>query len=110
MSTTAGHDSWIIDSGATCYIMCNNNELFVEWRPIEVQDVLLGDGHESTAVGTVSIDMLLPDGKTRKCSQHDVLYVPRFSSNLLSVSKQMKPRKLFISGMVDVRLLTVKMK
>ena len=42
MSTTAGHNSWIIDSGATCH-MCNNKKLFVEWRPMEVQDVLLGD-------------------------------------------------------------------
>ena len=41
-------------------IMCNNKELFVEWRTMKVQDVLLGDGHklEATAVGTVSIDML----------------------------------------------------
>ena len=94
MSTTADHDNRIIDSGATCH-MCNYKELFVEWRPMEVQDVLLGDGHklEATAVGTVSIDMLLPDGKTKKCSLHDVLYVPRLSCNLLSVSKADKAKK-----------------
>ena len=75
MSTTTGHDSWIIYSGATCHL-CNNKELFVELRPMEVQDVLLGDGHKLKAtVGTVAIDMLLPDGKTKKCSLHDVLYV-----------------------------------
>ena len=92
--TTAGHDSWIVDSGATCH-MCNNKKVFVELRPMEVQDVLLGDGHklEATAVGTVSIDVLLPDGKTKKCSLHDVLYTPRLSCNLLSVSKADEAKK-----------------
>ena len=81
--------SWIVDSGATCH-MCNDKELFRELNSLETsQEVSLGDGHvlEATAEGTISLQMLLPDGNTKKCSLHNVLYVPKLSHSLLSVSK-----------------------
>ena len=33
------------------------------------------------------LDMLLPNGETKSCTLHDVLYVPMLSYNLLSVAK-----------------------
>ena len=89
LSVTAGHDSWVIDSGATSH-MCNNKNLFVELNPIpNAQEVTLGDGHkvEATAVGTVQLETLLPDGQMENCQVIHVLYVPQLSCNLLSVSK-----------------------
>ena len=49
----------------------------------------LGDGHtlDGTAIGTVSIETLLPDRSTHRCKLENVLYVPKLSYNLLSVSK-----------------------
>ena len=49
----------------------------------------LGDGSplEGPAEGTVKLDMILPDGGTQKCKLKNVLYVPKLSYSLLSVSK-----------------------
>ena len=77
-----------MDSGATCH-MCNDREQFSELRQLkESQEVTLGDGHtlEGTAIGAVKIEALLPDGSTRKCRLEKVLFVPKLSYNLLSVS------------------------
>ena len=82
-------NSWIVDSGATSH-MCNSDKQFIKLRNLKQPlEVTLGDGHalEATGQGIVSLQMKLPDGKTRRCKLHDVLYVPKLSYNLLSVSK-----------------------
>ena len=83
------HDSWIIDSGATCH-MCHDKGLFVELCKLEKPlEVTLGDGYDLHAVGrgVVLLETKLPSGRTKKCKLQDVLYVPKLSYNLLSVSK-----------------------
>ena len=73
--------SWIVDSGATCN-MCNNKSLFVKLQQLATpQEVTLGDGHslEGTAIGTVKLEMLLPDGGTTICTLNNVLFVPELS-------------------------------
>ena len=70
--------------------MCNDKQVFGELRSLYVpQEVVLGDGHvlEAIAEGTVSLQMLLPDGNTKRCYLKNVLLVPKLSHNLLSVSK-----------------------
>ena len=82
-------NNWIVDSGATCH-MCNNDKLFVNIRSMQQPlEIMLADGHalEATGQGVVALEMKLPDGKTRRCKLHDVLFVPKLSYNLLSVSK-----------------------
>ena len=70
--------------------MCNDRKQFVEFcslnHPVEVT---LGDGHalEAFGRGIVILEMKLPDGKTKSCRTRDVLYVPKLSYNLLSVSR-----------------------
>ena len=90
LSASAGmHESWIVDSGATCH-MCNDRRLFVELCNLEKPlEVTLGDGHELDAIGRgiVVLETNLPSGRTKKCKLHDVLYVPKLSYNLLSVSR-----------------------
>lgn len=84
-------DTWIVDSGATCH-MCNNKELFIEYGSKETGTVSLGDGHplETNGSGKVVLKMMLPNGEMKKCTLSDVLYVPKLSFNLLSVSKSSK--------------------
>ena len=70
--------------------MCNEKEIFSELKSLETpQEVTLGDGRalQATAKGTVTLEMLLPDGSTKKCRLQDVLLVPTLSHSLLSVSK-----------------------
>jgi len=70
--------------------MCNDKKLFTKFQSLDKpQEVSLGDGHMSkaTAQEVVLLEMKLPDGKTRKCELINVLYVPKLSYSLLSVSK-----------------------
>jgi len=86
----------IVDSGATCH-MCNNDKLFVNIRSMQQPlEIMLGDGHalEATGQGVVALEMKLPAGKTRRCKLHDVLFVPKLSYNLLSVSKAAEAGKM----------------
>ena len=88
--------NWIVDSGATCH-MCNDKTLFGQFEQLQKsQEVTLGDGHvlEATGKGIVSLDMRLPDGKTKRCVLRDVLYVPKLSYNLLSVTKASESGKV----------------
>ena len=87
--------NWIVDSGATCH-MCNDKELFKGLSPLrKPQEVTLGDGRVlgATAKGTVTLEMLFPDGSSQRCNLQNVLYVPKLSYNLLSVSKASEARK-----------------
>ena len=74
---------------------------FSELHPLtRPQEVTLGDGHilEATAEGTVMIETLLPDGSTKKCRLQDVLYIPKLSHNLRSVSKASEAGKSTAPG------------
>ena len=79
---------WIVDSGASCHV-CNNRGLFVVFENLEKPvDIILGDGHALNAVGRGTVILTLKSGELeRRCKLHDILYVPKFSYNLLSVSK-----------------------
>ena len=86
---TTSRAGWIVDSGATCH-MCNDEAHFIELRQLKTpHEVTLGDGRslEGTAEGTVRLETLLPDGSTTKCRLDNVLFVPKLSYSLLSVSK-----------------------
>ena len=81
--------NWIVDSGATCHI-CNSKELFEDLRTLaKPQKVTLGDEHtlEAIGIGTVEVNLKLPDGGSQIGSLSDVLYVPSLAYNLLSVAK-----------------------
>ena len=90
LSTSTGlYDSWIVDSGATCH-MCNDRSLFIELRKLDNPlEVTLGDGYNLDAIGrgVVVPETKLPSGRTKRCKLQDVLYVPKLSYNLLSVSR-----------------------
>lgn len=44
--------------------------------------------------GKVVLDMVLPNGESKLCTLHEVLYVPKLSYNLLSVAKASKRGKI----------------
>lgn len=81
--------AWIVDSGATSH-MCRDKKSFsVLYQLEDPIDVVLGDGRtlSATGRGNVELDMVLPNGKVKTCTLHDVLYVPELSYNLVSVAK-----------------------
>ena len=88
-------EKWILDSGATCHICCNQ-QLFDELEVKSSQDVTLGDSRviKSAGSGTVKVKLTQRDGSYRDCTLHDVLYVPDLSFNLLSIAKATEYRKV----------------
>ena len=95
-----------MDSGATCH-MCNDSKLFVELRKLEKPlEVILGDGHDLNAIGCrVVLESKLPSGRTRKFKLSGVLYVPKLSYNLLSVSKTLDAGKKIRFGEANCQVL-----
>lgn len=75
------HLSWIVDTSATDH-MCSNKELFSTFHKLHQPHMIgLPDGHDTSVefYGDVQIhDSIV---------LHQVLYVPRFKYNLVSVSK-----------------------
>ena len=87
---------WLVDSGATCH-MCHDRSAFREWKKLQTpQQVALGDGYEleATAEGSVPMTTLLPNGETDRCVLGKVLYIPKLSYNLLSVSRAVEAGKV----------------
>ena len=86
---TCQRDIWIIDSGSTCHICCNET-MFDKMEDMGTpQIVTLGDGRsiETTKRGTVQLKLKQVDGSYKNATLHDVLYVPELSYNLLSITK-----------------------
>ena len=95
-SSTGRLNEWIVDSGATCH-MCCDDKLFDEFHSLKQPlEVMLGDGYavEATGRGTVVLELTSVGGKASRCKLHEVLYVPDLSYNLLSVSKAAKAGKV----------------
>lgn len=90
-------NSWVVDSGASSH-MSNDKTLFMSIKKIEPVEVILGDTHSVYAVGTGNIELKveLENGKEKKITVHDVLFVPKLSYNLLSVSKMSERKKTTI--------------
>lgn len=76
-------DSWIIDSSASCHI-CYSRSLLHNWRKIEKTSVVLPTSF-SVSVDSIG-DVRILDDITLK----DVLFVPTFQYNLISVSFLLK--------------------
>ena len=95
-NSTGPLNEWIVDSGATCHMCCDDklyDELHSLKQPLEV---MLGDGYalEATGRGTVVLELTEVGGKASRRKLHEVLYVPDLSYNLLSVSKAAKAGKV----------------
>ena len=52
----------------------------------------MGDGHalSATEAGNVTLEIILENGKTKRCRLHNVVYEPKLAYNLLSISKVTK--------------------
>ena len=75
-------------------ICAMTSSVFVEFFNLEKPlEVVLGDGHVLEATGCVILTVNLPNDHMQNCKLHDVLYVPKLSYNLLSVSRATDSKK-----------------
>ena len=89
--------TWILHSGGTCHLCQDNRAFTTSFHKFEEPiEVVLGDGRALMAVGRgeVVLDCLLPNGESKLCTLHDVLYVPKLAYNLLSVAKAYQKKKI----------------
>ena len=110
MSSHSKKPDWIVDSGATCH-MCNDRSMFVEYKSLDVpMKVKLGDGYEVDTIGrgVVVLSSILPSGRSKRCKLHSVLYVPRLSYNLFSVSAATGREKTVRFGKANCQILSDK--
>ena len=80
-NSTVPLNKWIVDSGATCH-MCCDDKLFDELHSLaQPLEVMLGDGYvvEATGRGTVVLELTEVGGKASRCKLHVVLYMPDLS-------------------------------
>lgn len=79
---------WVVDSGATCHI-CSDKSEFVQidttWQ--EKVTVANGDVVKSSGRGVCKLSMTNEMGDEVIITVNDVLYIPSFKGNLLSVKK-----------------------
>jgi hypothetical protein len=73
-------NKWIVDSGATDHMTCDPNQLQNLTKLKEPQYVTVANGNKTKILGTGTTNFLNKNVK-------DVLYLPDFNSNLLSVRK-----------------------
>ena len=107
MPSLSGKAAWIIDSGAMSH-MCNDQSFFVKYNRLKTPlKVTLGDGYEVDAVGrgVIMLDSVLRSGERKKCNLQNVLYVPRLSYNLFSVSVTTERGKTVSFGKTTCQVL-----
>ena len=83
-----GKLDWLLDSGATQH-MCNNKEFFDELVKSEDSTIFVANGDEVRVEGTGAITLQVMEeyGNISDTRIENVLYSPRLSKNLLSVSR-----------------------
>lgn len=82
------NEEWILDSGATSHVACNE-KLFDELIATESRTVKLADGTrvEILGKGTCKVSMNTETGETSKAKLTDVLFVPKLKGNFISIRK-----------------------
>ncbi|MCO5567959.1 hypothetical protein L7F22_021655 [Adiantum nelumboides] len=77
--------SWLLDSGATCNLSSNKDQLH-NYKPLRRSfPVRFGNNSTRFALGVGTAHILLSDGNI--VAIHDVFYVPHIVKNLISVSQ-----------------------
>ena len=94
--------AWVLDSGATHHVS-HNKDLYIEYRSLENTYVTLPNGYTVHIEGIGFIQL------TDDISLHNVLYIPEFKFNLISVSvltKTLNSKVSFTSDQWFIQELT----
>jgi histone deacetylase 1/2 len=81
-SDNTNRENWIVDSGASCHFACDS-ELFESLDYTQKREFKYADGCTRTSEGIGKVNLMI-NGKT--ITLYDVLFVPFFNHNLMSVA------------------------
>ena len=86
MPSSDTHSKWHIDSGASSHMACDKSN-FKDYKEVSTPSAVLGDKSVAKAAGKGTVELTLNvSGKDTKCRLEDVMHIPTFGFNLLSVS------------------------
>ncbi|OAO89373.1 hypothetical protein AXX17_ATUG01390 [Arabidopsis thaliana] len=100
--TELSHRAWVIDSGASHHVT-HDREIYVDYKALDRTYVRLPNGQTVKIEGAGYIQL------TDALSLHNVLHIPDFKFNLLSVSvvtKNLKSKVSFTSDACSIQALT----
>ena len=84
MGNPSEHDTWLIDSGASCH-MTPHREWLCEYEKYNAGDMYLGDDSQASIIGCGRVKLKLKDGRIRTLP--GVLHIPNLERNLIPVEK-----------------------
>lgn len=91
-STLNNASGWVLDSGATCHISSQRSQFSSLKRCNERVTVANGKVVESTGKGNCDIEVINSGNEKFKITIENVLYIPSFQGNLLSVNRILKKK------------------
>ena len=95
--TESGHESWLVDSGATTHVSINTIKMSNLQTATEGEHVRVGNNEtlKATAIG----DLTLEQKDTKKTLKLEkVMVVPGFARNLISVGRLTEKGNQFVAG------------
>jgi hypothetical protein len=97
-TTTFSPNTFISDSGATCH-MRGSLEGMINLRPL-VTDIMVGNNEvmSSVYIGQYKGLVLKADGTTMDLTLKDVLYIPKLTKNLFSLTKALENKGVKLSS------------
>lgn len=106
VSVNGSKNDWCVDSGASSHIS-NDKKLFKSFNTNTKEAIRVGSGHTLVSEGRGVIELITHVGdKSYKLNLQNVLYVPRFEGNLLSVKKLIERNELEVKFKSDSCTIT----
>ena len=102
--TPSGHESWLVDSGATTHVSINTKMMTNIKTATEGEHVRVGNNEtmKATAIG----DLILEQKNTgKKLKLEEVMVVPGFAKNLISVGRLTEKGNEFVAGKEGSKIL-----
>ena len=99
--TKEKEESWLLDSGATIHITNNKSQMF-NIKTVE-NHVTIGDG--SKIIGRIQGSILLQTSNQIKFKLYNVLYIPGFNRNILSLARILEKGNEITADSESMKLL-----
>ncbi|KAI2504335.1 Reverse transcriptase (RNA-dependent DNA polymerase) [Fragilaria crotonensis] len=95
--TESGHESWLVDSGATTHVSINTKMMTNLKTATEGEHVRVGNNEtmKAIAIGDLTLEQ---KSSGKKLKLEDVMVVPGFAKNLISVGRLTEKGNEFVAG------------
>ena len=102
--TPSGHESWLVDSGATTHVSITTKMMTNIKTATEGEHVRVGNNEtmKATAIGDLTLEQ---KNTGKKLKLEEVMVVPGFAKNLISVGRLTEKGNEFVAGKEGSKIL-----